>query len=161
MRLFIGSFAKLDSYESLKQEFSALKLTWVKEENLHLTYAFFPDEQDAKLLLEGLKELPLEHKALEIKGMSTFGEKILYAKVDDETVHKNYKLIHEKFSGEIKRFDPHVTLARIKTQESTLIQQALSQVKSKHLGTLCLEILLIQSTLTPQGSIYKVLSSLK
>ena len=160
MRLFIASFAKLDSYEKLKQQCSHLNLAWMREEKLHLTYAFFPNEKDPSTLLKGLKELPLEQKDMEVQGLGCFGKKILYAKVEDEILYKNYELIRSRFGGEVQSFEPHVTLARIKEYDDNLYKELLSQNRTQHLGRLSLEIVLVQSTLTDQGSIYKTVAFL-
>ena len=148
---------KLDNFEAFKKRYADLYARWTGESNLHLTYAFFPEEQDPRKLLELLRMLPLEEKEVSICGLGHFGKKVLYARVDDETIHRNRAKIDAVLSGVHEDFDPHVTLARIKSYDEALIARIIAENETVVLGRLESSIHLIKSTLTSQGAVYEVI----
>ncbi len=157
MRLFIGSYARIRSYETVQDDFSAMKATWVAPDNLHLTYAFFPKVSDPAPLLKTLHSLPLKKASPPLRGLGSFDDTILYAGIDSETVAFNARLIRQAFKLSMQTFHPHITLARIKRCDPSSLKEVLAGYEGKELGILDSEILLIRSTLTSQGPLYEAI----
>lgn len=155
MRLFIASFARLTNFKDLKQNYSGSDLVWTQEENLHLTYEFLASQKDPQTVLNKLQSLPLIDQEFTIEGIGLLGHKILYAKVDSEILKQNYYMIHQALQGSVTHFQPHITLARIKTYDEASLQKTLTYPIK---GSLLSGIHLVQSTLTPQGPIYTALN---
>ncbi|BCD68722.1 RNA 2',3'-cyclic phosphodiesterase [Nitratiruptor sp. YY09-18] len=163
MRLFIGSFAHIPKYQEIKNSFSFLEGKWVEKRNLHLTYIFLGEIETPKLITQKLENFSPNLSPLKIEGLGFFGNpaKILYAKVDDQSLSDVVKTLQERLTINIdKPFIPHITLCRIKKVHN--FKRFVTTVKSyekKELGFIEPKIQLIQSILTPKGPRYIPLHS--
>jgi len=162
MRLFIGSFAKIKNFISIKKEFDdIIDAKWTNNSSVHLTYVFLGEVQDPKEIILKLKDIKYEKKIIKIKSLGFFGRppKILFAKLEDKETINIYKNISRLINKDInKNFTPHITLARIKKVKSIKkFLQKIDSFKNEELGSLRLEPLLIKSDLTPNGPIYTII----
>ncbi len=159
MRLFLGSFATLYDYLGIKNSFSFLKGKWVEKRNIHLTYLFLGEVQTPVPIIKKLQNLKYEAKEIPIEGVGFFGSppRILYAKANDEEIARLHHSITKLLQiAPDKPFLPHITLCRIKELKNfDKFIKSVRKFEHKRVGTLHLQLHLIQSHLTPKGPIYK------
>lgn len=174
-RLFIGTFIDYaifsETYELLKKHFSSvLSGKWEKPENLHITYKFLGDvsEDDLPAVKEALAGAlgRREKIVMTPAGLGYFDQKnprILYLKMhepsgalEDVQLAIDDALEPLGFPKETRKFTPHVTLMRIKSVSRDDFYEAVARHGNFRLaGQKGVTVDLIESTLTPQGSIYK------
>ncbi|WP_187647389.1 RNA 2',3'-cyclic phosphodiesterase [Nitrosophilus labii] len=162
MRLFLGTFAKIDNLAAIKREFEdIIEAKWVEEENIHLTYLFLGEVENPKDIIFKLKNIQYKKKSIQIRSLGYFGRppKILYAKIEDNEIEALYKNICKRLGIKIdKKYIPHITLARIKkTKNINRFLTKIEEFKNHKLGNMQLELFLIKSELTPKGPKYLVL----
>ena len=162
MRLFVASFVKLDDYTSIRRDFEeVLHAKWVREENLHLTWAFLGEQLSALPWLESLQRLTplLQTRPLHSLGSFARPPRILFARVDETSLlRKSAQLRSVGFP--IERFKPHVTLCRIKRiHDLKRFNELKKKYEGKRLGWIEREISLVESVLTPDGPNYLKLQS--
>ena len=160
MRLFIGSYARVEFYDEIRRDLSCFfEGKWVEPRNLHLTWYFLGDLPDAAPIIDRLQPLKLIPRLpLAIQGIGTFGKpqpKVLYLK----TAQVVPTILHEKIAELIERepesdFRPHITLARIKRGDTKALKRIERPWMSEPLGEVEPDIYLIESRLTPNGPIY-------
>jgi 2'-5' RNA ligase len=176
-RLFIG--IKIIPAESLKDSFHELKgnltqssIKWVETENFHLTLRFLGNVDKASMesLISLLGKIAVENSAftLESAEFGYFGKKkhprvIWYAFKPDTNLLLLQSSIEESLTKmgvekEEKHYSPHLTLGRVKNLS---IRENLEEILS-NLHTIAekypvTKFSLIESTLTPKGSVYTVL----
>lgn len=161
--------------EELKRSNAGVK--WVKPENIHLTLKFL-----GHITKEGLEEVKLATREalkpftpfeISISGLGAF-PKIKYPRViwvgidkgkeDLEKIVFNLeeRLMKIGFAREKRKFSPHLTLGRVKSQKGKggLIE-ALTNTEASHLGSMRVDkIAIIQSELKPQGPVYTSLEEI-
>ncbi len=160
MRLFIASPIILDDYQSIKQDFEGIiEGKWVEEENLHLTWVFLGECEDAapiKAKLAGIAPLETE---INIAELGYFGKppRVFFAKAESKLLYEKARAF--KTAGfDLYRFKPHITLCRIKQiHDYRAYKEKMKTYKEKLLGRIVPEIALYQSTLTREGAHYKKL----
>ncbi|MEW6103477.1 MAG: RNA 2',3'-cyclic phosphodiesterase [bacterium] len=179
MRLFIAVELeeKIKNAISLaikKIKIDVLKPKWVNPENCHITLKFLGEVEEKRLpeILDVLKDEALKHKPFII----SFGEIGAFPKIDYPRVIwigiekgrdfllqiANFledSLFKIGFEKEKRGFSAHLTLARIKEPFKT---NCLSPYISKRFISDEMpvkEISLIESKLTPKGSIYTTIKS--
>lgn len=163
MRLFIGSFAKLENYRSIKEDFSFIEGKWVEPRNIHLTLLFLGEVKIPESIVFRLQSLCYEKVTLPIKGLGFFGSpaKVLYAKVADEGLTALHERICQMLDFEPnKPYLPHITLCRIKRIKNyDRFLKKIGEYENKKIGQLTLEVALIKSELTKRGPIYTPLAT--
>ena len=161
MRLFLGSFARLEHYGMVKSRFSFLEAKWVEKHNIHLTYLFLGERPNPYGIIEKLEGIEYKKKDIPLYGLGFFGHppKVLYTKISDDEIVKLHHKIVDRLQIEPKQpFLPHVTLCRIKrAHRFSRFIETIREFGHHHLGTLHQELHLIESFLTPKGPKYKII----
>ncbi len=145
------------------------KCSWVKPDNIHLTMKFLGDTpvdiidsiaDDFRYVLEGVAPIKLY-----LDGVGTFGgrkPRVVWAGLSGET--ESLELIAKTiddttfkygFKREKRRFSPHLTVGRIRKQINIPeLLTAIENIQLERLDFTADKISLINSELTPKGSIY-------
>ncbi len=158
MRLFIASPVILYDYTALRREFSkVIEGKWVEEADLHLTWIFLGEQDSADPWLTMLQRInPLDCPAL-LRGLGSFGRppRIFHAKSKEPILYQ--KAMQMQRAGfNFYRFTPHVTLCRIKKiTDWRGYKELLETYREKIIGEVKTEIALYESSLCPDGAIYK------
>ena len=157
MRLFIASPVILDDYASIQENFKdVIEGTWVKEEELHLTWVFLGEEEDESPIIDKLKDIsPLESK-VSIKELGYFGRppRVFFSKAEDKDLYDKAKEFRNA-GFDLYRFKPHITLCRIKAiHDYKAYKEKLKAYREKELGLILPKIHLYESTLTSKGAEY-------
>ncbi|WP_292658622.1 RNA 2',3'-cyclic phosphodiesterase [Nitratifractor sp.] len=158
MRLFIASPVLLYDYTELQRDFcDVIEGKWVEEDKLHLTWIFLGEQPSASPWSEYLSRIaPLDCPAL-LKGLGSFGRppRIFHAKSKEPILyHKAMQMQRAGFN--FYRFTPHVTLCRIKKITDWRGYKGLLETyREKIIGEIKTEITLYESSLCPDGTIYK------
>ena len=166
---------------SIQNRFKTLDLnaSWVRPGNIHLTLKFLGDtplEQVAnikKSVSEAVDSISVFEVALD--GVGVFPNlkkpRVLWVGLKDPHKHLNVlqenidaKMMKLGFPGERKNFAPHLTLARIKHAKGK-IKESFEDLKREIESVPPMDseffqvdsVRLIQSELTPKGSIYTIL----
>ncbi len=157
MRLFIASSANIEDYSAIRSDFSeVLDGKWVEEENLHLTWSFLGEQKSAEPWRERLKPIPSMSESTELRSLGFFGHppRILYARCESEGLTQKVTEF-EKQGFSMKRFQPHVTLCRIKRIEDWKgFKELVKKYRGKNIGEVLPGITLYESKLTKSGPIY-------
>lgn len=177
----IRAFIALDISEEIRKELTLVQsqlktklkdgISWVKPENIHISLRFLGDirQEDIIKINEIITSLAQETKSFEI----SLGELGVFANINNPRViwvgiqkgkdttkllqrHLEEKLKTLGFEPERQTFHPHLTLTRIKyLKDKTVLEQCLRIISpDNRLSCLIDKIILFQSTLSPQGSIY-------
>ena len=160
MRLFIASPVILDDYQSIKQDFKGIiEGKWVEEENLHLTWVFLGECEDAEAIKSQLSTItPLETE-VPVAELGYFGRppRVFFAKAESKLLYNKARAF--KTAGfNLYRFKPHITLCRIRQiHDYRAYKEKMKTYREKVLGTVMPQIHLYQSTLTHEGAHYKKL----
>lgn len=177
MRLFAALPLSAEAVERLTRLHLRLSapgdgLRWSTPEQWHITLQFYGEIEDSRAacLREGLTRLAVDASAdVVLDGLGRFGAKgILYASVAvTPTLTRLQQQVVEcggpcGMAPESRLFRPHVTLARSKGRPGMKTLDRLSKSELPAFGPdirwRAEEIQLIQSTLTPHGSVYSVYS---
>jgi 2'-5' RNA ligase len=176
-RLFIGGFVmpelSLQKYDNVQVAFKNVTTgRWAKPEQLHFTMKFLGDVDEERIsnIHNLLKDyLRLYPETIKISGIrcspNTRAPRILYAGVHDSSgqivkIHSEIEnlLKSEGFKEESRKFTPHITLQRIKSINVDEFQGVLKEFDNYEFGIAdSFAIELIESKLTPMGSIYTAL----
>lgn len=160
--------------ETLRQQIQ--KASWVKPGNIHLTLKFLgdvdPDDLDS--IEEAIKEATSRHHSfsLRIGGVGAFpnlarprviwtGVKVGAEQVSALAQDINLALSHCGFPLEAKKFNPHLTIARLKERVDLRPYTNHYRQYDRIDGTEMTvdTISLVQSQLDPKGAIYSTLQS--
>ena len=157
MRLFIASPVILDDYQSIKQDFEGIiEGKWVEEENLHLTWVFLGECEDAAPIKAKLSTITPVETEVDVAELGYFGRppRILFAKAESKLLYD--KAREFKAAGfDLYRFKPHITLCRIKQiHDYKAYKEVLKSYREKPLGKIIPEISLYQSDLGRDGAHY-------
>ncbi len=151
----------------------AVRLGTVKAPNIHLTLKFLGDTAPEMLpvIQETLRVLcrPLFPFEVECRGVGAFPElaraQILWAGVD-ETSAEVLGLLHRALQRDLVKigvekerrpFRPHVTLARVKSEESRSFEELLTPLEAVSFGkSFIKDLILFESRLEPSGARYEV-----
>ncbi len=177
MRCFIA----IDLPDSIKEEIKELQrnikekgIKNIKAENLHITLKFLGNlnEREVKRIKNELHLLnPKEKFKIHLENPGVFTRqniiRIIWlgaSKKDDILSIKNEldaRLAKHGF-GEDKKYTPHVTIARVNTGNNEKVKNRIMQLKDFKTSEFFIDaIKLKQSTLTPEGSLYKDLEIIK
>lgn len=166
--------AKIQGY--LKQLECDIK--WVKPQNLHITIKFLGDValQQLDAIKEGLQTTMTEIQpfAFTLTELGTFPDakrpRVVWVGIDDQNLQaKKIAELTENtlaqlgFKKEDKKFSPHITIGRIKSNKN--LHQLSMEIKRYPLPTDIVQsithISVYKSTLTPSGPIYEVLDKIQ
>ena len=153
-------------------------IRWVKDQGMHLTLKFIGEitEDKANKISLALRGLSLDHKPFPIKlvGTGTFPARsrhprILWAGIEDNpqlmSLQNKVESMLEKESipREKRRFFPHLTLGRVKSNHNiALVLEELSNSKEFEFGSQEVEeIIFFRSILKPTGAEYSALSKIQ
>lgn len=174
IRVFVGFFTTKqihDQVEHITSKWSSfVKGSWVKPQNLHITFQFIGDTQESKLLdiMKAMQEVAQRQKPIEI----TYRSLGVFPNVDKARVlwfgvsegHEKLKLLARDITRanrkvgikeEGKPFHPHVTICRIKESDKKKLKEMLKQYESVTFGTDRVDkVVIIKSSLTQVGPIY-------
>ncbi|MCD6463953.1 RNA 2',3'-cyclic phosphodiesterase [Candidatus Woesearchaeota archaeon] len=157
----------LEFFQKLKKLGSVLKP--VERENLHATILFLGDKVGLQQSVSSLEGLNVTSFKACFTSMSWFPSKdyirVLWLGLQPRQA---FQEMHEKLCNALglkpeKRFEPHVTIARVKhlpLKAKTFLKQNKALIDSKVLNT-CFnvqELVLYNSTLTSKGPLYKVVA---
>jgi 2'-5' RNA ligase len=154
------------------------KISWVSEDNLHLTLKFIGNIKTDKIdtIKKAIADVSLGYTAFTavVQGMGVFpGERnprVVWIGIKDgeEKICKIFKNLEEKLSTigiskDDRPYVPHFTLGRIKyIKDVKAFSDKILNYKEYLFGSFAVcGISLIKSTLTPKGSIYEVLYKAK
>ncbi len=153
MRLFIATPVTIPFYKSLIDAISPfLEANFTKGFSLHLTHHFIGEANPKDYEFN----LQVPNEKITIQGFGFFGEKILYMRASSPNIDAIYYQLKQKgFIKDKKPFVAHITIARIKKiKDKAKLVKALQQFEDKSINVPFL-VFLYNSTLTPNGPIYK------
>lgn len=157
--------------EAMKRALAGQRISWVKQENLHLTLRFLgeQDEKGLRQAIEAAQAVAREHQPFRfvVQGAGVFPDqrraRVLWVGVE-EPVEPLYHLAHQLekelrqrgFPPEDKPFRSHITLARTKEPPpAQVVQRLIGSLPSAPLGSVEVRsFVLMQSVLHPNGSLY-------
>lgn len=166
--------SKIDEIQSdLKKEIGQ-NYKWVRKDQLHLTMKFI-SKLSRKDISEIINDLEVEFKDIEsfdfeISGFGAFlnleKPRVLWLGINHPgelaKINESLQEVCEKYGYEKENrpFSPHLTIARIKKQTPFSEYKKITEfLWSCNVGSICRinvnKISLIQSTLTPEGPIYR------
>jgi len=176
MRLFVA----IAIPEDVKADLVALKTeipgaTWVKRPALHLTLQFLGDGIDSIRLTPirtALAAVKAEPFVVSLRGTGRFPPnarkpaRVLWVGIDDQpaltALHRSVGQVLDKvgFPPEDRPFSAHITLARLKGETSSPIDDFLDQQRAFRAEPFRVnEFHLMSSVLTPQGPHYRAEAS--
>ncbi len=178
MRLFIA----IGISEEVKKEIASLigklkkhdtNIKWVKPENIHLTIKFLGEVNPEKLkdIEKALSFVASRYSTFMLysKGTGVFPHyarpRVLWVGLNNdshlEEIYRdiNNELVSLGFEPEKRDFRPHLTIGRVKSPKGlTPLLKELRGYMDKDFGKITVsEILLMKSTLKPEGAEYNVL----
>ncbi len=159
MRLFVGIFPDKDIAKALWKMGEKIRGEWKREppEKLHITLKFMPDEDPERIgkLLEELRHPSFEVVFNKVGTFPPRGRpRVIWVGVEGEGL-LSLKREVDRLIGipDDKPFVPHLTLGRAKRWidvDSFLREKV-------HIKWRVEKVSLVSSTLTPEGSVYKVI----
>ena len=160
MRLFLAQSATLYDYGTLQARFSAaLTGRWRPESSLHATVLFLGQRfaQEEVIAAVSAAVPPLE--GADVIGVERFGHnRIFYGAAAHPSLCRAHADLSRRFGMTPHPvYTPHVTLMRYKRLDETAYETARQQIEGVILGRIEGPLLLMRSTLTPQGAVYDVL----
>lgn len=158
MRLFLAQAATLDDYKGVQARFSpCLEGRWRTESSLHATVLFLGERFSMAEVIATVSALTLQLDDAPIEGVGLFEpNRIFYAAAAHPTLLETYRVLCHAFG--IQRRDlytPHVTLMRCKKIDIPCLRAKI--ITRQRLGIIAGPLLLMRSTLTPDGAVYEVL----
>lgn len=164
---------------NFKEIFISLKdkmqgnIKWSKTDKFHLTLGFFPStslKQEKNILATINKVAPEnEQFVIQFQGLGVFPSRndprvLWLGLVRNQQLFKIYSELWQElsrygFTNDKKKFAPHITLGRIRyMDDKTPLLKLLSENYNKNMfESKVKDILYYESTLTPDGPIYKIL----
>ncbi|OQY39460.1 MAG: 2'-5' RNA ligase [Candidatus Cloacimonetes bacterium 4572_65] len=179
MRFFYGFSLSQDIKSELNEKIEFYKtlipheVTWVSEENLHITFQFIgtikrEDMDSVQTIFDEMAE-KIKQQRFAIKGIEVFppkSPKLIWISLTQKdrvvaqylkTFQKNLKKYGIKIG--VQDFRPHITLGRIKTELSTYQIGRIERDRTTFNYIKCNEIALFESNLYENGPIYSVLKT--
>jgi len=183
MRTFVAIELKPDVKKNLSEFMKKLdshnpNIRWIKDQGMHLTLKFIGEitENKAKNIRSVLNELELKHELFQMTlvGTGTFPPRSRHPRILWVGIEENRQLIslqseieslleRMSISREKRRFFPHLTLGRVKSNHNiTQVLEELSDNKDTEFGSQEVEeITFFRSTLKPTGAEYNTLSKIQ
>lgn len=162
MRLFLAQRAFMTDLDGLQRQLSpCVKGRWRSAESLHATVLFLGERYTPDSVIETVLQCSFTLEDTPIEGIGRFAHnRILYAAALHPTLLQTYHRLSHAFGITHQRdFIPHVTLMRYKEIDERCFDRERETLDSYRLGELSGPLLLMQSTLTPQGAVYETLYS--
>lgn len=135
---------------------SSTKMKLVEPENLHITLRFLGeiDDSEASRVTEKLKEISVRKFAVTFSHLGAFPNNNYMRVIWVGVTQGREELIklHRQVGGKEKKFEPHVTLARVKTKPDRVLVDLLGETLNLPMNVD--KVQLIESKLTPKGPIY-------
>ena len=178
IRCFIAIELSQETKETLRKIENDLQKTihgvkWVEPNNIHLTLKFLGDieKETIEKIKEILSQIAKETKPFKIR-LSSAGAfpspsqpRVIWIGIDEGKNESSSlaNLIEERVAPlgiekESRAFHPHLTLARVKfLKDKSSVKNAFASLKVPQTEMTATKIILFQSTLTREGSIYTVL----
>ena len=161
VRRYVGELAT-----SLKVKLGRIRATWVSQDNYHITLMFIGEVEDnkRKSIEEQLAKIILDRFDLTLDALGTFGNppRVLWLGVkENDNLIRLAKVVNTVLGGDIDRFHPHITLARLKSRVFPTFYEVLNGVNIKNITWSVDRFVLFQSQLTPKGPIYTPLKTYK
>ena len=161
----------IGQFSEFRRLFRDEQINWVSEDDFHLTLRFIGNtsSEQISILKNKLEEIATQINSFEfqISGAGYFKSKgtprVLFVKIiHPEILEQLVALVEEAvvavgFHKELKPFRPHLTLGRIKYLENrTRFYQLMDELPSvQYQNVRVSEFILYQSTLRPEGPVYK------
>jgi 2'-5' RNA ligase len=159
--------------EEMMRRLPSSSVRWVHPDNIHLTLNFIGEIPERSLdefksaFVDGVGEM--QRIPVHVSGFGCFPNcrrpKVLWLGVEDASgrlkqmqrnLEKGFEMLG--ITRENRPFKPHLTLGRVKRQDSDLIQ-GLAQYKAESIGLFEVrEVTLFQSELRPTGAVYTSLA---
>ncbi len=166
MRLFVG--VPLDDIvrryvcdvsTALRGKMGRMRASWVKEENYHITLMFIGEVPDKEVsaIKDKLSAIRFRPLTLTLFHVGYFGNppKVLWVGVQpSENLTDLASQVNNILGGNMDRFHPHITLARIKGRVSSDFYSTVDSAMVKPLEWNVDRFILFRSQLAPGGSIY-------
>ncbi len=166
MRLFVGvevdPIVKRYIYEiaqNIRYRSGNIRASWVNEDNYHITLQFIGEVPDESISFidDKLSQIKFKPFSLTLDSLGVFGypPKVLWI-----GIKPNHQLdtlassVNDLLKGDIKRFHPHITLARIKSRVNSSFFDVVENFAVRPIDWEVNRFVLFQSKLTPRGSIY-------
>jgi len=161
VKRYIGELAT-----NLKVKLGHIKATWVSQDNYHITLMFIGEVEDKmrKSIEKQLSGIMLDRFDLTLDALGTFGNppRVLWLGVKrNDNLIQLAKVVNTILGGDINRFHPHITLARLKSRVLPRFNEVLDGVNIKNITWNVDRFVLFQSRLTPKGPIYTPLKTYK
>lgn len=174
----IRTFIAIELSDSVRQNIAELqqelkrdreKISWTKPENIHLTLKFLGDTDETKLddIANIITDIAGDYQSfnVSVSGLGVFPNfrrpRVLWIGIPNpasaliEIAEKiDTRLAEIGFKKDDRKFSPHLTIGRVKTQ---LSDRFIEKLKSRAVeaGEFTVhEILIIKSDLHPKGAIY-------
>lgn len=177
-RMFISvNFFNMIDVESVQKllKKTGIKMTLVEPNKLHITLKFLGDTEvsliDEIMRIIGDCTMKTEPFEVKFKGVGFFPHerkiRVVWIGVDDDgklkqiadCIEKKLQPFGFRYDG---KFEPHLTICRVKGGPSKKIINAVEDFRKTEFGNAIVsEIYLMKSNLTPRGPIYEVIKSVK
>jgi len=181
-RLFVAVKIKpgqefLNAYYGLKKDLAFEKVKWVNEDNFHFTLKFLGETEESIIakIINALERVSINTKSIKLKieNLGIFGSRynprVIWFGIEkssqiDEFVNKILNKLDEAgFKRDRQNFVPHITVGRIKNVnnikhlKSTIDKYKTSLYQEETIN----EMYLLESVITPDGPIYKIIKEIK
>lgn len=167
----------MELLSTLQNEFKTEAIKWVDPDNFHLTLRFLGEtdsdqEKSIVRFLEGLGAVRPPFQ-MQIKGAGIFGgyknPRVIFLQVAENEVLNMLASEIENFAVSLgfqkseHRYNPHVTLGRIKfIQSKRQLFNCIEQFETKHFQEIDVnKLIYYESVLKPEGPVYTPLSVFK
>lgn len=147
------------------EKIPTLKAKFVEKENLHLTLKFLGEISDYKVneIKEKLQGINFGTFSVTLGKLGVFPSekyvRVIWVSLQpEEKVKELAKLVNEKLGSKDKRFESHVTLARVRAiKDKDALKGKLQEIKPEKKEFKVTNISLKRSNLTSKGPIYETL----
>lgn len=178
LRLFIAAsiptgLQKTLASQTMRLPFGTARLRPVPAHNMHITLKFLGDSDQAMIpaIIECLEQVAEQHEIVDLeltqsvllppRQPRTIGMGIGVAPQLQQLYEDLDSLLAERglAQPERRRFTPHITTARIDGVLGDAEREAIAQWSCKGMPLSVTDLVLFESTLTPQGPVYTALTS--
>lgn len=145
---------------------------WQNPEQMHLTLKFLGDtpRQEISGIEQELKQLAAEPFSMDISGVGQFPKsgppRVVWAGVSDNELLLQLQAEVEKrcsklgFPPEDREYHPHITLARVKNNRNSAIEELIHRHSDFSLNDIPVDrLVLYESQLQPEGAVHNPLTS--
>lgn len=169
MRLFVGIpiSSGIKEILSVSRNLQELGASVVCQDNLHITLKYLGTTLEDKIqgIIDKLKDISrLEPFRITLSEVGVFPHlehiNVIWIGINEQALTKLILKTHEALDY-IRREDhqeikPHLTIARVKSKNLLELQNFIEKIKGTDFGSMIVDrIVLYESTLTPEGSVYR------